>query len=186
MVLVPILGSKFHTRMVSSLEHVINEPVGKTPFMPSFEEGYGSTPQIHAAWYKNECDFPTCKKEQKEMKDTVSKLSKHARLRRMSLGYLSNVCYVPQINTSITVNAGNLVIRFVVRQSYGVGIFGVGGMRSHVTAQNRNDQTKRCELAAAKCINYSTLFTWWITLWLHRLQGSGCGVRWWRTATWKD
>ena len=54
--------------------------------------------------------------------------------------HLANVGYIPQINTSITVNAGNLVIRFVVRQSYGVRIFGVGRMSSHVT---KNPTTKQ-------------------------------------------
>lgn len=61
MVLVPMLGSRFQTRIVSSLEHVTNEPAGRTPFMPSLDDGYASTPQMHAAWYRNECDLPTWK-----------------------------------------------------------------------------------------------------------------------------
>lgn len=59
MVLVPMLGSRFHTRIVSSLEQVTNEPVGRTPLRPSLGDGYASTPQMHAAWYRNECDLPT-------------------------------------------------------------------------------------------------------------------------------
>ena len=46
------VGARFQTRIISLLEQVTNEPVGKTPFMLSLDDEY-------AAWYKNECNLPT-------------------------------------------------------------------------------------------------------------------------------
>ena len=50
----------FHTLMVSSEEHVMKEPGGRRPFLPS-DAGKDSTPQMHDEWYRYEWDLPTCR-----------------------------------------------------------------------------------------------------------------------------
>ena len=64
-VFVAMLLFKFHIRIVSSELQVIIEPGGNTDFCPSLVRGYISSPQIHAEWNKNECDFPTYQEEEK-------------------------------------------------------------------------------------------------------------------------
>ena len=53
--------------------------------------------------------------------------------KRKERKYLADVVDVPQIETSIAVNASHLVVRLVVGERHRVWVFGIGRMRGHVT-----------------------------------------------------